>query len=448
MSLNMVNIFNIKYKKPFHILMSYLPKVCRLEMAKNSKRLQNALKIREVIYQIYSLKISGAQMSYNLKDFGDEEAEKEILNSLFDISFLPFFNGIGFTLNGHSKRINKINILPSFPLLENAIVSFGMDNIINIWDLRKKVKFAEFYPFTHEDMIIAVLPYYVKPEPPKIIKDSLDKKEKEPIDTKEHHYILSISWDKLIHKIDLDTQKIIEIHQLQQFDKLKDAIIFNNEYLVTSGYDKEIVVWSLKDKFKRIIHLKGHTSTINKLVDLKNGKMASGSWDYTIRIWNMNTFECEQIITEIQSKTEDLILLQDGRLCALGSDGYVRVLSQNYKGIDFKFTGLDFICQLRDGRIATGLGENVFHFVNIYTKKEELIYKTKHSDSIRHLQQIPDGRIITCSDDKSIIVHGFVTKLELAEDAEKFIYEYNDGCLSIIYNEQNMQTEQTEPNGI
>ena len=35
--------------------------------------------------------------------------------------------------------------------------------------------------------------------------------------------------------------------------------------------------------------LKGHTNAISNLAELNNGYLASGSWDNTIRIWNLQT---------------------------------------------------------------------------------------------------------------------------------------------------------------
>lgn len=418
--MNSANIFNIHQKKPLNLLMSFLPKVRKLEIAKYSKRLQRDLRINEVLYEIYSLKNTNQKKVYDLNSFKDSKVKIEILKSLFEISFLPFFNGIGFSLNGHSKKVNQILTLPPIDSLQNGIVSYSMDNYINVWNINTKSLYASFYPLVHEDIIIKVIFYY---------KSITEKK-----DTSIHYYLFVLTWDKLLVKIDLTIKRVIYIHQFQQNHKLIDGINYQNKYLITSGYDKDIYIWSIlsTEKFGKKGILKGHTSSVSKLVELSNGKLASGSWDHTIKIWNMETFECEYTISEMNSKTENMIELKDGRICAVGSDGYVKLFSKDYK-LEYSFPGQTFVVQLRDGRIATLVSEQIFKFVDINLKKDVLIYKTKHKDSITYLQQLSDGRIATCSDDCNIIIHGFTMSKQLAQDSESFLYEYYDGCVYIIY---------------
>ena len=67
--------------------------------------------------------------------------------------------------------------------------------------------------------------------------------------------------------------------------------------------------------------LQGHTNLVNSVIELRNGKLATGSFDSTIRIWDLDKFE--------------------------GEDGYCRVL----EGHD------DIVCsliELRNGKLATG----------------------------------------------------------------------------------------------
>ena len=67
----------------------------------------------------------------------------------------------------------------------------------------------------------------------------------------------------------------------------------------------------------------------------------------------------------------------------------------------------------------------------------ELLYKTSHASKISGIVQLEDGRLITCSYDQTIKVHGFVSKREKSEDAEDFIYSYGNNCLYITHKYQN-----------
>ena len=54
--------------------------------------------------------------------------------------------------------------------------------------------------------------------------------------------------------------------------------------LVSGSSDKTIKVWRLTTK-KEEFTLKGHNDIVNSLVELKDGKLASSSLDRTIKIW-------------------------------------------------------------------------------------------------------------------------------------------------------------------
>ena len=101
------------------------------------------------------------------------------------------------------------------------------------------------------------------------------------------------------------------------------------------------------------------------------------------------------------------------------------------------FDGNYFIYELNDHRIITNFHETELKIINLNTKKRELIYKTSHNSRISGIVQLDDGRLITCSYDQTIKVHGFVSKREKSKDAEDFIYCYGDDCLYITYKYSN-----------
>ena len=82
--MNSFNIFNIRKKSTLITLMSFLPKRRKLELIRENKRLQKALGVKEVLYQIYNIKKSEEQLDYDLTHYGkDEYTKREILKSLF-----------------------------------------------------------------------------------------------------------------------------------------------------------------------------------------------------------------------------------------------------------------------------------------------------------------------------------------------------------------------------
>ena len=101
------------------------------------------------------------------------------------------------------------------------------------------------------------------------------------------------------------------------------------------------------------------------------------------------------------------------------------------------FNGDYFIYELNDHRVVTILHETELKIINLNTKKKELLYKTSHNSKISGIVQLGDGRLITCSYDQTIKIHGFVSKREKSKDAEDFTYKFGDDCLFITYKYNN-----------
>ena len=175
--MNSSNIFNIRKKSTLITLMSFLPKRRKLELIRENKRLQKALGVKEVLYQIYNIKKSEEKLDYDLTNYlRDEYTKREILKALFEICDLQFFNNIGFNLNNpneenispimnqrknmcHSKIINNIVRLP--PMIEGQILigSYSWDNTFKIWDITTNTLLHNL-KLPLEDIICGVIPLY------------------------------------------------------------------------------------------------------------------------------------------------------------------------------------------------------------------------------------------------------------------------------------------------
>ena len=64
-----------------------------------------------------------------------------------------------------------------------------------------------------------------------------------------------------------------------------------NNKLASGSGDKSIKIWNI-DSGKCIRTLNGHDSPIFSLQLLLNNKLASGSADHSIKIWNLDSGEC------------------------------------------------------------------------------------------------------------------------------------------------------------
>lgn len=66
-------------------------------------------------------------------------------------------------------------------------------------------------------------------------------------------------------------------------------------------------MWSLT-------RLVGHMDDVTVLITLVGGRLASGSKDKTIRLWNVNSSVCEREFDGYVSCAPALVILEDGRI--------------------------------------------------------------------------------------------------------------------------------------
>lgn len=90
---------------------------------------------------------------------------------------------------------------------------------------------------------------------------------------------------------------------------------FDDNILATGSYDATIKIWDIETG-KEIQTLRGHTSGIRAL-QFDDTKLISGSLDNTLKVWNWRTGEC---MSTLQGHTEGIITLNfDGIILASGS---------------------------------------------------------------------------------------------------------------------------------
>ncbi|KAH0528302.1 hypothetical protein TsFJ059_003185 [Trichoderma semiorbis] len=103
---------------------------------------------------------------------------------------------------------------------------------------------------------------------------------------------------------------------------------FDHNILATGSYDTTIKIWNVETG-ECIRTLRGHTSTIRTL-QFDDAKLISGSFDKTIKIWNWHTGEC---ISTLQGHTDGVLSIHfDGCKLVSGSiDKTVKIFSFDTK---------------------------------------------------------------------------------------------------------------------
>ena len=84
--------------------------------------------------------------------------------------------------------------------------------------------------------------------------------------------------------------------------------------LASCSWDRTIRLWDVKTGAESAL-LEGHSDGVFALCVLPDGRLASGSLDNTIRLWDVKT-GAETARLEIDSRASCLAALLDGRLVA------------------------------------------------------------------------------------------------------------------------------------
>ena len=197
-------------------------------------------------------------------------------------------------------------------------------------------------------------------------------------------------------------------------DGVKSIVYSPNEkYIATGGYDKTIRIWNVETG-KEIRKFCGHTSSVRSISYTPDGKyIISGSGDGTIRIWNVEKGKEIKKITE-NSCVYSISCSPDGKNIVSGSGD--KIVIRNLKTgerikmlekFDNKYSNECIVSYSPDGKyVAVGYSSKITIYTSstgIEVKKILKIVKNEDSDFITSLSYSPDGKYITCGSFKGIV---------------------------------------------
>ena len=204
-----------------------------------------------------------------------------------------------------------------------------------------------------------------------------------------------------------------------------DICNMGENHVITGSRDNTMRIWDIRSG-ECIQILQGHTGGVRCVHLHSSGYLLTGSNDETVRIWDITTPHTYKEIAQIPHQdayVRDLVELDDGRMlsvCDSSSLG-VKVWELRGKGIvntlkdvpPHKQEGYGFICGLgisgTKGVLLGGFSGNLMLFdVGSYALSP-LIDKL-HQGYIMQIKELKDDIYVTCSYDKSIKIVNVVTK--------------------------------------
>ena len=187
----------------------------------------------------------------------------------------------------------------------------------------------------------------------------------------------------------------------------------DNKLLAVAG---SIGVWVYDvDTDEELALLTGHTSFVTSIAFSPNGELlASGSWDTTIRLWNVSSFTLNKTLTGHTSGVMSVAFSSDGKTLASGSVDKTVRLWNVFTGTEEKiFTGhTDQVASvafgLDDARLASGSWDTTIRLWDVETGEHQQTF-TGHTDRVTSIAFSPavsldsDGKtLVSGSWDKTV----------------------------------------------
>jgi WD40 repeat protein len=184
--------------------------------------------------------------------------------------------------------------------------------------------------------------------------------------------------------------------------------------LVSGSDDCTLKIWNLQSGECELT-LRGHTWDVDCCAVLTDGRILSGSADNTLKIWNYDG-KCDITLEGHSGSVFCCAVLPDGRIVSGSADGTLKIWNaktgkcestirnDSIRTPNRNDTGGIMCCAVlpnsEELKLVYGV-DNVLKIMNLQTKKCELILKGFASWNVS-CAILPDGRILGTSDDNTL----------------------------------------------
>ena len=176
--------------------------------------------------------------------------------------------------------------------------------------------------------------------------------------------------------------------------------------IASGSWDNSVIIWNLADGTP-LAKLEGHRRAVWSLAALDRGRLASGSWDNSVIIWSL---EDGKQLAKLEGHTRpvwSLVALDGGRLASGGGDASIIVWNladgKQLTKLEGHTSYVQCLAVLDGERLASG-GRDRSIIIWSLADGTQLSTLAGHTSAVLCLTVLADGRLASGSGDSSIIL--------------------------------------------
>ncbi len=174
--------------------------------------------------------------------------------------------------------------------------------------------------------------------------------------------------------------------------------------IASGSYDNTVRIWDPEGMREPRV-LEGHTGSVTTLVALADGRIASGAADRTVRIWDPDGVRETRVLEGHTHWVNTLVALADGRIASGARDHTVRIWDpeggRETRVLEGHTYSVNTLVPLADGRIASGSYDNTVRIWDPEGVRGTRVLEG-HTDGVNTLVALADGRIASGADDRTV----------------------------------------------
>ncbi|KAH7464215.1 Vegetative incompatibility protein [Fusarium oxysporum f. sp. matthiolae] len=215
-------------------------------------------------------------------------------------------------------------------------------------------------------------------------------------------------WISLLPNADSDWSAVLQT--LEGHTSLVMSVVFSNDgKLIASGsYDKTVKIWDVATGEEERT-LEGHTRWVTSVVFSNDGKLiASGSYDKTVKIWDVATGEEERTLEGHTNLVTSVVFSNDGKLIASGSyDKTVKIwdvaTGEEKLTLEGHTRWVTSVVFSNDGKlIASGSHDRLVKIWDVATGEEKLTLEG-HTSSVSSVVFSNNGKLIASGSHDALV---------------------------------------------